>query len=507
MRANGQAIHLHAAARPRRPHRPVRGRHARDPRLQGRQGGGEGAHAGDGRARLDLQERLYADGRTGGDRSVLLVLQGMDTSGKGGDDPPRRRAGRPGRRPHRRVQATDARGARARLPVAHPPPAARAGQARRLRPLALRGRADRRGSTSSSTGATWRGATRSINRFEEQLVADRHDASSSASCTSPPRSRSARLLARLDDPTKHWKYNPGDLDDRALWDDYMTAYGDAIERCNTDAAPWHVVPADRKWYRNWAISDAADRALEEMALAVADGGLRRRARTPPPAGDSVESSAVDLDAVEVRVLGCLIEKQRTTPGRLSAQPQLAARGLQPVHEPRSRGRLRRGGDPRRAAPPRPPPLDALRERRARRQVPPPARRDARPHGRRAGAARDPDAARTADPGRAAPARRPALRVPRPGRVPGDARPADRARLHRAPRPPPGPEGGALRAPAERGPRGRRPAATPAPAPFEPAARAAPAPRSDVARIDELERQVAALTAQVAELRAAAGLAD
>ena len=74
--------------------------------------------------------------------------------------------------------------------------------------------------------------------------------------------------------------------------------------------------------------------------------------------------------------------------------------------------------------------------------------------------------------------------------------------------PPGPEGGALRAPAERGPRGRRrPPRTPAPAPFQPAARAAPAPRSDVARIDELERQVAALTAQVAELRAAAGLGD
>ena len=68
------------------------------------------------------------------------------------------------------------------------------------------------------------------------------------------RRAAARLLARLDDPTKHWKYNPGDLDDRVLWDEYMTAYGDAIERCNTDVAPWYVVPADRKWYRNWAIT-------------------------------------------------------------------------------------------------------------------------------------------------------------------------------------------------------------------------------------------------------------
>ena len=52
-----------------------------------------------------------------------------------------------------------------------------------------------------------------------------------------------RLLERLDDPTKHWKYNPGDLDERALWDDYQDAYAIALERCSTDAAPWHVVPS------------------------------------------------------------------------------------------------------------------------------------------------------------------------------------------------------------------------------------------------------------------------
>ncbi|GAA3381932.1 PPK2 family polyphosphate kinase [Cryptosporangium minutisporangium] len=63
-----------------------------------------------------------------------------------------------------------------------------------------------------------------------------------------------RLLARLDDQSKHWKYDPGDLDDRARWDDYQRAYEDAINRCNTAAAPWYVVPADRKWYRNWAVA-------------------------------------------------------------------------------------------------------------------------------------------------------------------------------------------------------------------------------------------------------------
>ena len=76
----------------------------------------------------------------------------------------------------------------------------------------------------------------------------------------------ARLLARLDDPTKRWKYRPGDLEDRALWGDYMTAYADALERCNTEAAPWHIVPADRKWYRNWAITQLLIEQLEDMAL-------------------------------------------------------------------------------------------------------------------------------------------------------------------------------------------------------------------------------------------------
>ena len=74
------------------------------------------------------------------------------------------------------------------------------------------------------------------------------------------------MIARLEDPTKRWKYNPHDLEDRALWDDYMAAYADVLERCDTDAAPWHVVPADRKWYRNWAITRLLIEQLEDMAL-------------------------------------------------------------------------------------------------------------------------------------------------------------------------------------------------------------------------------------------------
>ena len=75
-----------------------------------------------------------------------------------------------------------------------------------------------------------------------------------------------RLLARLDDPTKHWKYNPGDLDERAKWPDYQAAYADALEQCNTEQAPWFVVPADRKWYRNWAVAQLLVEQLRAMNL-------------------------------------------------------------------------------------------------------------------------------------------------------------------------------------------------------------------------------------------------
>ena len=86
--------------------------------------------------------------------------------------------------------------------------------------------------------------------------------------------QSERLLARLDDPTKYWKYNPGDIDERGFWDSYQQAYSAAIGRCNTAAAPWHVIPSDRKWYRNWAIAALLTEALEKIDPAY-----------PPPAFD------------------------------------------------------------------------------------------------------------------------------------------------------------------------------------------------------------------------------
>jgi PPK2 family polyphosphate:nucleotide phosphotransferase len=73
-----------------------------------------------------------------------------------------------------------------------------------------------------------------------------------------------RLQERLDDPKKHWKFNPGDLDDRKLWDEYQDAYETMLNRCSTHHAPWYVIPADRKWVRNAAIASIVKATLEEM---------------------------------------------------------------------------------------------------------------------------------------------------------------------------------------------------------------------------------------------------
>ena len=95
----------------------------------------------------------------------------------------------------------------------------------------------------------------------------------------------ARLLARLDDPDKHWKFNEGDIDERARWDDYQAAYEDAIAKCSTDVAPWFVVPADRKWYRNWAVANLITETLDQLDPRYPRPDLdvpRLQARLRPP---------------------------------------------------------------------------------------------------------------------------------------------------------------------------------------------------------------------------------
>ena len=73
-----------------------------------------------------------------------------------------------------------------------------------------------------------------------------------------------RLQARLDAPHKRWKFSKGDLAERELWDEYQAAYVDALGKCNTRHAPWHIICADRKWHRNLVISTLVRRTLEKM---------------------------------------------------------------------------------------------------------------------------------------------------------------------------------------------------------------------------------------------------
>jgi PPK2 family polyphosphate:nucleotide phosphotransferase len=84
-----------------------------------------------------------------------------------------------------------------------------------------------------------------------------------------------RLEKRLRNPTKHWKWSSGDLEVRERWDDYLDAYTDALARCSTEAAPWFVIPADRKWYRNLAVAEILARTAAEMnpQWPAADDGM------------------------------------------------------------------------------------------------------------------------------------------------------------------------------------------------------------------------------------------
>lgn len=75
-----------------------------------------------------------------------------------------------------------------------------------------------------------------------------------------------RLRRRLDDPHRNWKFNPGDLEERKYWDAYMAAYEDAISKCSTRSAPWYIVPADRKWYRNLVVASAIVSTMEAMKI-------------------------------------------------------------------------------------------------------------------------------------------------------------------------------------------------------------------------------------------------
>ena len=114
--------------------------------------------------------------------------------------------------------------------------------------------------------ARWSRRYQHINDFERRLVDEGTTIRKFYLHISKDEQR-ARLQARLDDPEKHWKFDSGDLDQRVRWDDYMTAYEAVLSRTSTEDAPWHVIPANHKWYRNLAISRVLVATLEGLAMA------------------------------------------------------------------------------------------------------------------------------------------------------------------------------------------------------------------------------------------------
>ncbi|WP_329015388.1 hypothetical protein OG271_08490 [Micromonospora rifamycinica] len=119
---------------------------------------------------------------------------------------------------------------------------------------------------------TWRSRYDQINAFERELV-DGGVTVVKVMLHISPEEQARRLAQRLTDPTKHWKYQPSDLDSRARWDDYQAAYAEALGRCDTDAAPWFVVPADRKWYRDWAVAHLLRETFEGLDLGYPAAGF------------------------------------------------------------------------------------------------------------------------------------------------------------------------------------------------------------------------------------------
>ncbi len=102
-----------------------------------------------------------------------------------------------------------------------------------------------------------------INRFEKQVTSQRIKIVKICLHISYDEQRN-RLIERLKDPDKQWKFNEHDIDERAYWDDYQSAYSIAITRCSTKYAPWYVIPANDKAYRNWAVGRILIETLEEM---------------------------------------------------------------------------------------------------------------------------------------------------------------------------------------------------------------------------------------------------
>ena len=111
----------------------------------------------------------------------------------------------------------------------------------------------------------WQQRYREINAFERSLV-DHGTQILKFYLHISPDEQKERLLERMSDPDKHWKFNAGDLAERELWPEYQAAFQDALSHTSTKRAPWYVIPADDKWYARAAIADIIAARLESLDL-------------------------------------------------------------------------------------------------------------------------------------------------------------------------------------------------------------------------------------------------
>jgi PPK2 family polyphosphate:nucleotide phosphotransferase len=221
---------------------------------------GQAALAATGKRLSELQERLFAEARGGGRRSVLLIVQGLDTSGKGGIV-------------RHVVGAVDPQGVRHQAfgaPTKEELEHDFLWRVRRALPQPGEiGVFDRSHYEDVVVvrvhdlvpPTTWQRRYAEINQFERGL-ADAGTTLVKVLLQISPEEQRERLAARLERPDKRWKYDPGDVEERARWDAYQEAYQAVLDRCSAAHAPWYVVPANHKWYARWAVAQLLLDALE-----------------------------------------------------------------------------------------------------------------------------------------------------------------------------------------------------------------------------------------------------
>jgi PPK2 family polyphosphate:nucleotide phosphotransferase len=206
-----------------------------------------------------LQDRLYAEGK----RSLLIILQGTDTSGKDGTirsvfnaTGPLGVSVTPFKRPTEDELAHDYLW-RAHLACPRRGTIGIFNRSHYEDVLVVKVR-------GLAPAAAIEQRYEQINAFEKMLTENGTTILKFMLHISK-KEQAERLQARLDDPTKHWKFNPDDLDDRSHWHEFQAAYDAALQRCSTEWAPWHVVPADRKWVRNAVVAAIVQETLTAMS--------------------------------------------------------------------------------------------------------------------------------------------------------------------------------------------------------------------------------------------------